>query len=424
MHGHDAGQGGAVDEAAMRGWDTAYEWRAIALLSLGFGLVAFDRFLILPMFPVIMKDLNLTYGDLGNITGALALTWGLAALLMGNLADRFGRRTVLVASMVGFSVLVGFSGLATGALSLILIRAIMGTAEGAYVPPSIAATLEAARPDRHGLGLGLQQMMAPLLGLGLAPVLVTQLMPVINWRWIFLIVAVPGLIVAYLVHRTLREPAREGPVEPARPIVASIRELLKYRNVLVASGGMLCWLNCLIVLTAFLPSYLVDHLHLSLEQMGYVMSAMGFGAVFGSVAAPAISDRIGRKPTMLVTALFTIAGLYALAVSPADTTRLFVALLVAAFFLYGLLTTTVGPLSVEAVPARLRATASGVVIAVAELIGGGVAPIVAGYIAHHAGIASIFWLAIGGIGVGFLLCLALIETAPAVLRRRGLAAAH
>ena len=37
---------------------------------------------------------------------------------------------------------------------------------------------------------------------------------------------------------------------------------------------------------------------------------------------------------------------------------------------------------------------------------------------------TVFWLAIGGIGVGFLLCLALIETAPAVLRRRGLAAAH
>lgn len=424
MHGIDAAYGQPVSDAMIAGWDTRYERRAILLLSLGFGLVAFDRFLILPMFPVIMKDLGLTYGDLGNITGALAITWGLAALLMGNLADRFGRRTVLVGSMIGFSVLVGFSGLATGAFSLILIRAIMGTAEGAYVPPSIAATLEASRPDRHGLSLGLQQMMAPLLGLGLAPVLVTQLMPVINWRWIFLIVAVPGLLVAYMISRTLREPAREGPAAPAKPILSSIRELLRYRNVLVASGGMLCWLNCLIVLTAFLPSYLIDKLHLSLGQMGYVMSAMGFGAVFGSVAIPTLSDRIGRKPTMLVTAVCTIGGLYALAVAPADPTRLFAALLVAAFFLYGLLTTTVGPLSVESVPVSLRATASGVVIAVAELLGGGVAPIMAGYVAHHAGIASIFWLAIGGIAVGFLMNLALIETAPAILRRRGQPIAH
>ena len=128
-------------------WDTAYEWRAIGLLSLGFGLVAFDRFLILPMFPVIMRDLDLNYGDLGNITGALALTWGLSAFLMGRVSDRWGRRKIVVGSMVTFSLLVGLSGLATGAASLILIRAMMGTAEGAYVPPSIAATLESARPE-------------------------------------------------------------------------------------------------------------------------------------------------------------------------------------------------------------------------------------------------------------------------------------
>ena len=59
---------------AEHAWDKDYEWRAILLLSLGFGLVALDRFLILPMFPAIMRDLRLGYGDLGNITGALAIT--------------------------------------------------------------------------------------------------------------------------------------------------------------------------------------------------------------------------------------------------------------------------------------------------------------------------------------------------------------
>ncbi|MBA2933482.1 MFS transporter [Sphingomonas sp. CGMCC 1.13654] len=403
---------------ATAGWDTAYERRAITLLSLGFGLVAFDRFLILPMFPVIMKDLRLDYGDLGTITGALAITWGLSALLMGNLADRFGRRAVLVGAMAAFSLLVGFSGMATGALSLVLIRSVMGAAEGAYVPPSIAATLEASRPDRHGLSLGIQQMMAPLLGLGLAPVLVTQLMPSINWRWIFLIVAVPGLLVALLTARTLRDPDPAQAGAQARPIWASLRDLIGYRNVLIAAGGMLCWLNCLIVLSAFLPSYLVDHLHLGMTQMGFTMSAMGIGAVVGSVVGPAISDRAGRKPTMIVMALCTIAGLAALAAAPADPTALFTALLLAAFFLYGLLTITVGPVAVESVPVALRATASGAVIAVAELIGGGLAPVLAGAVARRAGIDSIFWLAIGGIVIGCLLSLALVETAPAVVRRR------
>jgi MFS family permease len=71
--------------------------------------------------------------------------------------------------MLAFSVLVGLSGLATGLGSLLVLRALMGFADGAYTPTSIVATLEASRPTRHGLNLGIQQMMLPLFGLGLAP---------------------------------------------------------------------------------------------------------------------------------------------------------------------------------------------------------------------------------------------------------------
>ena len=64
------------------------------------------------MFPVIAKDLKLGYGDIGVITGALAIAWGFAALLMGSLSDRIGRRKVLVGALVLFSLLIGASGLA------------------------------------------------------------------------------------------------------------------------------------------------------------------------------------------------------------------------------------------------------------------------------------------------------------------------
>src|SRR5947209_434958 len=66
------------------------EVKAVAVLALGFGLVGVDRFLISTMFPVIARDLHLGYGDIGTITGVLAIAWGIAALLMGNLADRIG----------------------------------------------------------------------------------------------------------------------------------------------------------------------------------------------------------------------------------------------------------------------------------------------------------------------------------------------
>ena len=72
--------------------DASYEWKAVTLLALGFGLVSIDRFMIMPLFPVMMKDLNLNYQDLGLITGILAVTWGISSLFMGKLSDRFGHR--------------------------------------------------------------------------------------------------------------------------------------------------------------------------------------------------------------------------------------------------------------------------------------------------------------------------------------------
>jgi len=60
-------------------WSITYERQAITLLFLGFGLVGMDRFMVMPLFPSMMKDLGLTYQDLGLITGALSVAWGVSA---------------------------------------------------------------------------------------------------------------------------------------------------------------------------------------------------------------------------------------------------------------------------------------------------------------------------------------------------------
>ena len=73
-------------------WDTAYEKKAVTLLGLGFGLVGLDRWIIAPLFPAMMKDLKLSYQDLGNLVGILGLSWGVFAVIMGGLSDRIGRR--------------------------------------------------------------------------------------------------------------------------------------------------------------------------------------------------------------------------------------------------------------------------------------------------------------------------------------------
>ncbi len=413
------------DDIAVRPpeWDTAYEVKAVALLSFGFGLVGLDRYMILPMFPTIMRALHLNYQNLGEITGALSLAWGVSALFVGRLSDAIGRRRVVIVSIVVFSALVGISGLATGLATLVLVRALMGFADGAFAVPSIVATIEASKPNRHGLNLGIQQMMLPLLGLALAPIVVTQLLETVSWRWIFLMVTPFGLIVAWLLYRVLRAPTAQADLKhTAVHDTAPHRwfDLFRYRNIIHNMIGMLCWLTCMIVTSALLPSYLIDYLHLGLRQMGFVVSAAGFGGTAGCVIMPMISDRIGRKPVMLICAAgAAIALLTFMQIGPSPV-LLFALLLLTHFFNYPLITLTVGPISTESVPVKLMASASGLVVFTGEIFGGGIAPIAAGFVAQHFGIQTILPLAIGGLAVGFINCCFLAETAPLRLRRLAL----
>jgi MFS family permease len=387
------------------------ELASVTVLALGFGLVGIDRFLISTMFPSIAHDLHLGYGDIGKIAGALAIAWGLAALFMGNLADRIGRRKVLVGALVVFSLLIGMSGLAVGLLSLIAVRIVMGLADGAYTPASISATISCSPVEHRGRNIGFQQMTLTLFGLGLSPLIVAALLHVIPWRWIFSIFVIPGLILGWFTWRII--PA-ENPAAAAQDRGGgnAWQQVLSYRNVRLLMPSMLCWLTCLITTSAFMPSYLLDHLHLSELQMGSIMSAIGFGSTAGTLFLPWLSDRIGRKPVMILSSLGTTISLLFLSALGPNVTLLFAALFMVHFFNNAAITLTVGPICSETVPAALMATASGSVIAVGELLGGGLAPIMAGQFAEKFGLSYLLWLPIGAIAIGFLLSLFLKETLP------------
>ena len=388
------------------------EVRTVVLLSLGFGLVGIDRFLISTMYPVIARDLHLNYSDIGLITGALAIAWGISALFMGNLSDRIGRRRVLTISLIVFSLLIGASGLATGLLTLIAVRVVMGFADGAYTPVSIAGTLAAAPAGRRGLNIGIQQMMLPLFGLGLAPLFVAGVLRFIEWRLVFLIFVVPGLLLAFSVWRTVPSAATPSSEAKPRQSWSDWKTVLSFSNVRVAALLMLCWLTCLITTSAFMPNYLVDHLRLSPDQMGIVMSAIGLGATIGTLLLPWLSDKVGRKPVMALSSIGVLVSLLLLANTGNSVVILFTFLFFVHFFNNALIALTVGPLCIEAVPASLMATASGLVIAVGELFGGGLAPVIVGRVAQRFGIEHVLWLPIAVMGAGFLLCLAIKNSQP------------
>lgn len=395
-------------------WDSAYEWKAVALLALGFGLVGLDRFIILPLFPVMMRDLNLNYQDLGNISAVLALAWGISSIFMGRLSDRIGRRKVIIPSVIMFSLLAGLSGLATGVGALLLIRAVMGVAEGAFTPTSIAATAEASHPRRLGMNIGIQQAFFPLLGLGLAPIVATQLLLIVpSWRWVFVLVSVPGFLIAWALYRVLREPRETAPTVQCEEVPRTRwTTVLRQRNVLLNIACMFCMLTCLFVSSVMLPNYLTDYLHMGMQQMGFVMSAIGFGGFCGMVVMPTLSDRLGRKPVALLSCLATGLALWLMIQTGAEPVKLFLLLFATTFFNFSMICMTVGPLTSESVPPALVSTATGLVVGIGEVFGGGVAPALAGYIAQHHGIENTLYLALSGAVLGLFVALLLRETAP------------
>lgn len=408
-------------------WDVKYEWRAVLLLMLAFGLVGLDRFAINPLFPAMMKDLDLDYQDLGNVSAILAVAWGVASLYMGQVSDRIGRRKVLIPSIIVFSCMAGFTGLVTGITSLLALRVVMGLAEGAFMPPSIAATIEASKPSRRGFNFGFQQNGLPLIGLALGPIIATQLLEGTgSWRVVFGIVAIPGLIVAYLMYKVIRDTqgtAGSAEVQASADAKPSWREALRYRNVILAALVLTCLAASLNVAIAMTPSYLVEYLKVDTARMGFIMSATGVGAFFGGTTLPALSDRFGRKPIMLVSIILSALAMWGFMTAPAEPVRLFILLTAMSGFAFSVIFINNGPLTIESVPAPIASTAVGIVVGVGEIVGGGGAPILAGYIANNYGIQHVFGVAIGGLAACALVILLLHEPGKSTrsLERRELA---
>ncbi|SPB17180.1 MFS transporter permease [Caballeronia novacaledonica] len=401
-------------------WDTSYEWKAVTLLALGFGLVGLDRWLIAPLFPAIMKDLHLTAQDVGNCIGILGLSWGVFAALMGGISDKIGRRKVLVPAIIAFSLLSGFSGVAGGLASLLAVRALMGVAEGSFCPTSFAATADASHPKRRGFNLGLQQSGFALFGLALSPIIATQLLNVVSWRWVFALVSIPGLILGLLMFFVIREPRAIEPasVERQAPVArGNWRDVLKRRNIRVAMIALFCAMTGVFVLGAMLPLYLTEYLALDTQRMGIVVSAIGFGGFVGQFGLPGLSDLVGRRLASIVGFAGTAVMLYVFRGVGAQPLILFVVLFVASFFTLGLVSLLSGPVATEAAPVGMISTAIGIVVGAGEIFGGGVAPALAGFVATRFGIHNILWLPICAVLLGIGVSLLLEETAPAKLRR-------
>lgn len=407
-----------------RGSILSEENRLLVILFFVFGCVFVDRLTISFLFPMIAADLQLSNVHLGTLSAVLALTWALSGAGLGAIADRFNvRKPMLIVSIIVFSLFSALSGWVSGFAMLLIFRALMGIAEGPVLPIAQSLMVEKSQPQRRGFNMGLIQGAAPgLLGGIIAPPLIIYLAQKWGWSTAFHLTALPGIILAWLIYKYVN--GKKDPSFAAEPAVknqsekAAYAELFKIKNVVLCILISCVFVTWFMVIITFTPSFLVTARGFSEQSMGGIMSAIGVAWVFWGVAVPAISDRIGRKPTLIFFSLLAICC--PLFLSYVDNLWLLGGLVFLSYTGLGCFTLFMATIPSETVSKARIATALGLVMGIGEVIGGCLAPFTAGLIADRYGLVSVMWLATIGAACAVVLSCFLDETAPAVVSRRAL----
>jgi len=380
-----------------------YEAGLIILLFLTVGTVMMDRMSQLFLGPYLVRDLNLTPGQIGLLASVVGLGWAFSALVFGAVSDRIGRRAVLIPAVALFSLFSWVSGVVHSYHELLLARGLLGLAEGPCWSVISALMAESSPIFRRGRNVGIALAAAPLIGNGLAPIITTRLADLLGWRDVFFIVGIPGMILAVLLFLFVREPDRANrPLKPPGGF-ANLAAVLKRRNVVLACLAAIGQGTWLIAFATFAPLYITQVQHQTADVAGLLLGGTGIGAFLIGLAGPALSDRFGRR-TMIVSAaalsglmplLFMVPALYAhlpimvpliVMTSAGSATAALVLVLVPS----------------DAVPPHLAGIAIGLCTFFAEFFGAAVAPSLGGRLAESFGLTAPLLLASGGMALAMI----------------------
>jgi predicted MFS family arabinose efflux permease len=319
--------------------------------------------------------------------------------------------------MVIFSFCSVLSGLAASFGTLLASRVVMGAVEGPFLPICLAIIAAASAQCRRGLNVGIvQNFFGSLIGTAIAPLVLVWIADHYGWRSAFYLAAIPGLLLALLVWRFVREPAMpprpEG--EPRAPLDLG---MLVNRNIAVCSLLSCLMVGSLVIGSIFLPLFFTGPRGWEPRTMSFVMAVLGLTPGLGGVLVSWVSDRVGRRPPMIfgcfLAAICPFAALYFGGSIPALAAIMFLSWLGIGVF----------PLFMGIVPAETMghakaATAMGLVVGIGELSGGFLGPLIGGKLADLYGLQAPLLIQ-GALAVvaGFV-AFALVETNPRVLARR------
>jgi MFS family permease len=390
-----------------------YENTLLAILFFSWGTVFLDRTSQHYLAPYFAPEFHLNHQQIGMLGSAVAVTWALSTLFFGALSDRAGRKPILVPAVFAFSLLSWVSGMVHSYHQLLLVRALLGIAEGPAWSIMTALIEESSHPARRGRNIGIVVSAAALVGLAVSPVLTTQVAARVGWRWAFFVSGVPGFLLGLLIWKYVKEPVKSSDSNThGHPVkVSDFLSILRYRNIWLCCAGAAGFLTWLFLYNIFAPLYITEVAHQTPTTAGFLMGASGLGSFFFALYFPRLSDRIGRKPVLFLMSAMSAVVPLALLISPLYSFPWVLAGIVCltnAGQGIGALILVLVP--TESVPPQLAATAIGLATLTAEILGATLAPAIGGAVAQSYGLAATMWMSAGGAALIFVSTLFLKET--------------
>lgn len=371
------------------------KWEALGFMMVLAFLNYMDRNLLLPLQETIQIELELSDKQLGALSTGFHVVYALSAPLIGYISDRFARRSILLASLIAWSVITATTGLATGFGWLLVARSLTGLGEGGYFPTAVSLIGDFFGPQQRGKAIAMHGTCT-VLGGAAGLFLGGWLGQAFGWRAPFLMAVVPGLLLAAIMAIRFREPPRgaqsvaaharaeDMDVPPRRylRIVLSVPVLLMALAAGAAAFAM-------VGVTQYLPKYMTEVLRLSQAQTG-MWTALGFAVpIIGVLPGGMMSDYLaarmpGARPLLVALPYLLVAPAF-LAVPAAESRALVTLLYGAAMFGRGFAEPNIYGTILESVSPRERGAAQGFLLmltfggaSAAGLVGGTILDEIAG----------------------------------------------
>ncbi|WP_322047971.1 MFS transporter [Paraburkholderia sp. J67] len=389
-------------------------WGVVAILFATFGTLMLDRMSQLFLGPYLVEAMHLTQAQIGLLASVVGVCWAISALVFGAVSDRFGRRAVLIPAVLVFSACSWLSGLANDFGQLLAIRALLGLAEGPCYCVIMALAEAYARGDARGRTVGIVNSAGALVGSAIAPVFTTQVASAFGWRWGFFAAGIPGLVLAVLIWVFVHEPAHVERGARERLGFGEYRLLLTNRNLwccLVANFGLATYI---FAFSVFSPLYITQRMGQAPTVAGFLLGASGLGGFLWSFFGTGLSDRIGRRKTVLGAALLCCLQPLLFMYSPLyQSPWLLAALALATMAAPACAALMMVLIPVESVPGRFAAAAIGFAGLGTDFLGGTVSPALGGGLAQRFGLGAPMMLSLAGALLLFAMALLLRMSASA-----------